>query len=319
MKKMLTLIASVAMAVALTGCGDSKQSAEKQEEKKAQEAVGSPKAVAEDFAKAIVQREPDKAFEFYDTVVMGGQSYKGSYVLRTKKQKNDLKEQLEDLGKKINDDKYDCKAILEQVEVASEVMGYMLVNGKKYTGENAKVLVQFMKGDDKKSDGLEVTLVKVDGSWKVAGYEMVSGLDTSSEDSDREVNRKVTRRKSRNFDGDSEFDGDFKSNAFAATNKVARAENVKSPYAAGDRVRTYERLCREYVSLLREKGREIPEEAIEEEVEKFRGYSSEKQEDEIEKAERELRKMRRSADDKKVEAKAEGTSRWKTNSTHEAW
>ena len=158
MKKLMMAVAGLAMAVVLTGCG------------------GSPKGVAEDFAKAIVQKEPLKALELYDTVVAVGPS---RYELRTKKQKDDLKKELEDLGKKINDEKYDCKAILETVSVPSEDMGYTLVNGKKYTGETATVTVQYVKnGDDKKSDGLTVGLVKVDGSWKVTGYRPATGLDT---------------------------------------------------------------------------------------------------------------------------------------------
>ena len=161
MKKLMMAVAGLAMAVALTGCG------------------GSPTGVAEAFAKAIIQKEPGKALEFYDSVCQEGRnSYGRSFALRTKKQKDDLKKQLEDLGKKINDEKYDCKAILEQVFVPSEDSSHMLINNKKYTGETAKVVVQYVKGDDKKQDGLEVSLVKVDGSWKVTDYETVSGLDT---------------------------------------------------------------------------------------------------------------------------------------------
>ncbi len=162
MKKMMMAVAGLAMAVVLTGCG------------------GSPKGVAEAFAKAIIQKEPGKALEFYDAVdgQFNPQKAVGEFSLRTKKEKDDLKKALEDLGKKINDDKYDAKTIMEQVLVPSEDKAHMLVNGKKYTGEAAMVTVQYVKGDDKKQDGLAVYLVKVDGSWKVTGYNPVSGLDT---------------------------------------------------------------------------------------------------------------------------------------------
>ena len=159
MKKMMMAVAGLAMAVVLTGCG------------------GSPKSVAEDFATAIVQKEPGKAFEFYDTVQARGTKFS----LRTKDDVDALKKALEELGKKINDDKYECKAILEQYTVPPEdSIGYVVVNGsKKYVMETATVTVQYVKGKDKKPDGLVVNLMKVDGSWKVTGYNEKSNLDTS--------------------------------------------------------------------------------------------------------------------------------------------
>ena len=129
MKKIMMAVAGLAMAVVLTGCG------------------GSPKSVAEDFATAIVQKDPGKAFEFYDTVqITGGERFS----LRTKDDVDALKKALEELGKKINDDKYECKAILEQYTVPPEdITGYVVVNGsKKYVAETATVTVQYVKGKD---------------------------------------------------------------------------------------------------------------------------------------------------------------------------
>ena len=155
--KMMMAVAGLAMAVVLTGCG------------------GSPKGVAEKFATAIVQKDPGKAIGFYET-------FRGSerFELRTKAEMDQLKKDLEELGKKINDDKYECETILEQIRIPTEMIGYMLVNGKKITGETATVKVQYVKGKDKKPDGLSVSLMKIDGSWKVTGYSELSNLDTDS-------------------------------------------------------------------------------------------------------------------------------------------
>ena len=313
MKKTLMLVASVAMAVVLTGCGGSKKSAEEQEKAKEKSTadVGSPKTVAEDFAKAIIQKDPGKAFEFCDTVSGGRHE---DYALLTKEQKDNLKRQFEDLGKEINDEKYDCKAILETVEVPPEVMGYTLVNGKKYTGEKATVLVQFMKGGDKKPNGLRVNLVKVDGSWKVKGYSQVSGLDTSSEDSGRDDRHSAAQSSSASSRRDREPDSGYykvtastSNRAYIARNKYP-AEEFKRPSRAVSRsdddedstqyrVHKYERICREFASLLKKEGREISEDDLEEEIEKFKKYSSEKQKEELETAERVLKMKRQSASD----------------------
>jgi hypothetical protein len=73
--------------------------------------------------------------------------------------------------------------VREEIHVPREDSGYMLLNGKKYTGERASVKVQFVKGKDKKSKGMDIPLVKVDGSWKVEFKErvlrVVDGFDTS--------------------------------------------------------------------------------------------------------------------------------------------
>ena len=143
MKKMLMLIVSVAMAVALTGCGCSKQSAEEQE-KKAKEGLDSSKGVAESFVNAIAKKDFDKVLACLDTT--------DTAVFTPKVVKN-VKEEFEKLGKEINDDKLEAKAVREEIDVPSESHGYKILNGKKYTGERAMVSVQFVKGKDKLSRG----------------------------------------------------------------------------------------------------------------------------------------------------------------------
>ena len=156
MNKMMMAVAGLAMAVVLTGCG------------------GSPKGVAEDFVEAIIQKDGDKALSCVDS---------NSW---TKKTIKNFKEEIEKLGKSddINDDKLEALAVMERIEVPAENQGYMVINGKKYTGEKATVRVQFVKGKDKKSKGMEVDLIKVDGSWKVLwkGFSGVeSGFDTEDD------------------------------------------------------------------------------------------------------------------------------------------
>ena len=151
MKQMMVAAASVAMAIALTGCG------------------GSPKGVAEKFVDAIIQRETDKAVRYMNV------------NNATPKEIKDLKEELDNKGKDINDNKLEAVAFNEVIEVPPEDSGYRLINGAKVTGERAEVMVQFMKGKDKKPEGMRVALIKVDGSWVVEhnGYRDLSGLDTS--------------------------------------------------------------------------------------------------------------------------------------------
>ncbi len=167
MKKIVMAVVGVALAVALTGCKKSST-----EEKKGDEtaSIGSPKGVAEDFAKAVIQRDLDDAVKYVDT---SETVTKKEYYM------------LERLAKDgINDDKLEAEAIDERVRVPAA--GYMLINGRKYTGERAEVKLQFKKGKDKKSNGMEVELVMVDGSWKVSSYKLVSGLSTSDGDDDDE-------------------------------------------------------------------------------------------------------------------------------------
>ncbi len=149
LKQIMVAVAAVAMTVVMTGCG------------------GSPKGVAEKFADAIIQRETDTAVKYYDTVKMS--------ISEIKK----LKEAFENRGKEINDNKLTARAIFEKITVLPEDSGYVLINGAKYTGEDATVTVQFVKGNDKKAEGLKIRLTKIDGSWKVNDVSGEKGLDTS--------------------------------------------------------------------------------------------------------------------------------------------
>lgn len=156
MNKMMMAVAGLAMAVVLTGCG------------------GSPKGVAEDFVEAIIQKDGDKAVACLDTT---------DKEVFTEKAIKSAKEYVEKLGKSddINDDKLEAVAVREEIEVPAEDSKYKLLNGKKYTGETATVRVQFVKGKDKKSNGMTINLVKVDGSWKVVmdNYRVEKNFDTS--------------------------------------------------------------------------------------------------------------------------------------------
>ena len=148
MKKMMMAVAGLAMAVVLTGCG------------------GSPKSVAEKFVDAVIQRDTEKAVKLSVVSAIGSE-------IDIKK----AKEKIEALGKEINDDKLEGEAIREVISVPSEDSGYKIVNGVKVTRDEAEVLVQFVKGKDKKAEGMEVDLGKVDGSWKVVNFKSKSGLD----------------------------------------------------------------------------------------------------------------------------------------------
>ena len=145
MKKILMAVAGFAMAVASAGCGSS------------------PKSVAEKFVDAIIHKDGDKAVKCIDTTTF------------TPKEIKEIKEIVENTGKSndINDEKLETKVVLETIEVPAENSRSTIVNGKKYVkGETATVVVQFMKGKDKKKTGMLVPLVKVDGSWKVDSKEL---------------------------------------------------------------------------------------------------------------------------------------------------
>ena len=146
MKKMMMAVAGLAMAVVMTGCG------------------GSPKRVAEKYLTAIIHKDGDKAFECVDAT---------DALFWDKKTVKGFKEAVEKLGKSddINDDKLEAVAVREEIEVPAEKSEYTILNGKKYSGEKATVMVQLVKGKEKKSKGMKVVLVKVDGSWKVKARE----------------------------------------------------------------------------------------------------------------------------------------------------
>ena len=150
MNKMMMSVLGMGAAVLMTGCG------------------GSPSGVAEDFAQALIQREAEDAIACYDTVSMSVDEIKA------------MKESFEQTGKSIDDTKLTVQTINEVVEVPSEVAGYTLVNGKKVTGEDATVTVQFVKGKDLTDYGMTVKLRKIGGKWKVTGYKNANGLCTAT-------------------------------------------------------------------------------------------------------------------------------------------
>lgn len=153
MKKVFLGALCAAATVGMMGCGG-----------------GSPEGVAEDFVQAIIKKDGAKAIEYYDTTAFAGaQDLKNA------------KDQLEELGKKINDTDLTCEAVRYTMNVPAEKSGYQVKDGIKFTGEDANVYVQFMKGKDKKKDGFKVALVKGDGKWLVTGYVPMDGkFDDSS-------------------------------------------------------------------------------------------------------------------------------------------
>ena len=166
MKKKLMFVASMAMAVVLMGCGGSKDKSS-EAEKEAAGSVGSAKGAAEQFVNAVIKCDVDKAVAYCD--IFG----------ETKREERNAKEKIEngirEMSRKIDDDKLEGKAIQEEIFGGR---GYEIVNGKKYT-DRATVVVQFVKEKDKKTNGMKVELMAVDGSWKVKDFDMVrDDLDT---------------------------------------------------------------------------------------------------------------------------------------------
>ena len=80
-----------------------------------------------------------------------------------------VKERIDKSSKKINDDKYEVESIYECIDVKGKGSGYVVVNGKKYN-ESATVVIQFVKGQEKKSTGIHVLLIKKDNSWAVVDF-----------------------------------------------------------------------------------------------------------------------------------------------------
>ncbi len=80
-----------------------------------------------------------------------------------------VKERIDKSSKKINDDKSEVETIYECIDVKGEGSGYVVVNGKKFN-ESATVLIQFVKGQEKKSTGIHVHLIKKDNNWAVVDF-----------------------------------------------------------------------------------------------------------------------------------------------------
>lgn len=166
MKKMM-MLTGVVLAVVLSGC----------------QKVGlgsSPSDVAVDFAQAIVQKDPSAALDLCDIKLYGSSSHRGFDINPTVKSKSDikkLKEKFERDGKELDDDKCEGVAIMEVITTPSDLFPTYHVDGQEYTGESARVTVQYVRGKDKKSKGMTVSLIKVDGAWKVTDYDTISNLD----------------------------------------------------------------------------------------------------------------------------------------------
>ncbi len=146
MKKIVMSVMGVAMAVVLTGCG------------------GSPKDIAEEFATALVQGESEAAFNCFDV-----DDYRS-------KERKDVIDDIEDLKKKIGDDKLGAETIYECIELEDEDKGYKIVDGKKILGF-ATVVEQFVKGEDKKSFGMKVDFIKKDGDWFVISFRYLEDVE----------------------------------------------------------------------------------------------------------------------------------------------
>ena len=143
-------VASVAITVVLTGCSRS------------------PSRVAEKFANAVIQRDTEAAVNYYFTAAMTPTEIKS---LRD--------DQIEEIGKAIDDSKLEASTYRERIVVASENSGHKIINGKKVSEDTADVTNQYVKGKEKKSNGMHVDLVKVDDAWRVLRFKSESDLDTS--------------------------------------------------------------------------------------------------------------------------------------------
>ena len=154
MKKMMMAVAGLAMAVVMTGCG------------------GSPKSVAEKFAEAVAKREVDKAVELTAEATVGVEAEK----------MKELKARIEEMGKdQIKDDKFDAESYSDVIMVPAENVGHKIINRVKVTEDTASVKVQFVRGKDKKACGMDITLGKYDGKWKVEAFNYIpDGLDTNA-------------------------------------------------------------------------------------------------------------------------------------------
>ena len=150
MKKIMLAVASVAITVVLTGCSRS------------------PSRVAEKFANAVIQHNAETAVSYYFTAAMTPEEIQS---LKT--------DQIEKMSNAIGDNKLEASTYRERILVASENSGHKIINGKKVTEDTADVTIQFVKGKEKKSNGMHVDLVKVDDAWRVLRFKSESDLDTS--------------------------------------------------------------------------------------------------------------------------------------------
>ena len=289
MKKMMTLVAGMAMAVVLTGCGGSKDSSAAAEQEAA-EGVGSAKGVAERFVNAIIQKKVDAAYatcSAYSFDKRGGNVQK-----RSKADVQKLKKELEGLGEELGNDKLQGKAIKEVINGGPR---YLIVDGKKFNA-HAVVTVQLMQDKVKTSKGIRVELRGGDEGWKVTSCDTVSGLDTSDGEEkpskkvkdDKRGRSKDDDRKERHADrskpapkAKAEAKKDAKAYVQAPT---APARDVVDAVKAADadygssNVRKFERQCREMARLAKQAGEKVSESDIQEKIDEFKKASARDQE-----------------------------------------
>ena len=169
MKKTLMLVASVAMAVVLTGCGGSKSSGDA-EKGASSGSVSSARSAAEGFVGAVIKGDLQAAVACYDTLEFD------ELRQRTEEEKKELEAKLQDFIKffknKGEGENIAGTAISEVIRGGGR---YVIVDGKKCT-EEAKVVVQIVRNGDKQDAGVQVELVSVDGAWKIKEYKLCDGL-----------------------------------------------------------------------------------------------------------------------------------------------
>ncbi len=155
MNKIMMAVAGLAVAVMLTGCG------------------GSPKSVATKFAEAVAKRDTDKALSLTMQSACGA----NAKIMKS------LSNKIESIGKDdINDPMLEAEVYSETIFVPKEDVGHDVVNGAKVTQDWADVVIQYVKGKDKKPNGMSLRMKKVDGKWKVKEFSYKKdGLEPLSE------------------------------------------------------------------------------------------------------------------------------------------
>ncbi len=136
MKKIMMAVLGMALAVILTGCSKS--------EDKGQTTESNPeyKKVAEDFVNALIQGDVEKAIQCVDTSAAKPEDV------------TDIKAGLSIVSQEIND-----KTLVAK-------LSKFLPKDDAKTGIK-KVIVQFMKGEEKTPNGRQVQLKQVEGTWKI--------------------------------------------------------------------------------------------------------------------------------------------------------
>ena len=136
-------VVGVALAVVLTGCSKSSK-----DESGDKGQTTEYKKVAEDFVNALIQGDADKAIQYVDTTAAKPEDV------------TDIKAGLSKLSQEINDK-----------TLVAKLSNFRPKDDAK-TGIK-KVIVQFMKGEEKTPNGRQVQLKQVEGTWKIVLGETV--------------------------------------------------------------------------------------------------------------------------------------------------